>query len=64
MGDSSVDPRKNFEDAYLYFAPSKMKLYKHYFYVVGHKVFSTDSGTPSCNLQFGYISIFESFAND
>ena len=33
MGDHGMDPRRNFEDAYLYFIPSKTKLHKHYYYL-------------------------------
>ncbi len=33
MGDSAMDSRRNQEDAYLYFLPSKKKLYKHYHYL-------------------------------
>ena len=33
MGDSSMDPRRNYEDAYIYFIPSKKKLHKHYHYL-------------------------------
>lgn len=33
MGDSALDPRRNFEDAYFYFIPSKKKLYDHYHYL-------------------------------
>ena len=33
MGDSAMDPRKNFEDAYFYFIPSKKKLFNHYHYL-------------------------------
>lgn len=33
MGDSGMDPRKNFEDLYFYFVPSKTKLHKHYVYL-------------------------------
>ena len=33
MADSSMDPRRNYEDAYFYFIPSKTKLYEHYYYL-------------------------------
>ncbi len=33
MGDSSMDPRRNYEDIYFYFSPSNTKLYKHYEYL-------------------------------
>ena len=33
MGDSAMDPRRNFEDAYIYFVPSSKKLYEHYYYL-------------------------------
>lgn len=33
MGDSALDPRKNFEDVYLYFNKSSKKLYAHYHYL-------------------------------
>ncbi len=33
MGDSAMDPRRNYESAYLYFAPSNKKLYDHYHYI-------------------------------
>lgn len=33
MGDSGMDTRRNYEDAYLYFLPSQKKLYKHYHYL-------------------------------
>ena len=33
MGDYGMDPRRNYEDAYLYFIPSKTKLHKHYHYL-------------------------------
>ena len=33
MGDSAMDPRKNFEDIYLYFNPSNKKLFNHYHYI-------------------------------
>ena len=33
MGDSAMDPRRNFEDAYFYFIPSKKKLFNHYHYL-------------------------------
>ena len=33
IGDHGMDPRTNYEDAYLYFIPSKTKLHKHYYYL-------------------------------
>ena len=33
MGDNGMDPRRNFEDAYIYFVPSNEKLYDHYYYL-------------------------------
>ena len=33
MGDSSMDPRRNYEDLYFYFNPSTKKKYKHYIYL-------------------------------
>ena len=33
MGDSSMDQRKNYEDLYFYFLPSKTKLHDHYVYL-------------------------------
>ena len=30
MGDNSMDPRRNYEDIYLFFNPSSKKLYEHY----------------------------------
>ena len=33
MGDSSMDPRRNYEDLYFYFNPSSKKKYKHYIYL-------------------------------
>ncbi len=33
MGDHAMDSRTNYEDAYLYFIPSKTKLHKHYYYL-------------------------------
>ena len=33
MGDHGMDPRRSCEDAYLYFIPSKKKLYKHHYYI-------------------------------
>ena len=32
MGDSALDKRRNYEDAYIYFIPSDTKLYDHYHY--------------------------------
>ena len=33
MGDSAMDPRRNYEDAYIYFVPSNKKLFDHYHYL-------------------------------
>ena len=33
MGDNALDSRRNYEDAYIYFIPSKKKLYNHYYYL-------------------------------
>ena len=33
MGDSAMDPRRNFEDIYFYFIPSEKKLHEHYYYL-------------------------------
>ncbi len=33
MGDSALDERRNYEDAYIYFIPSNKKLYDHYHYL-------------------------------
>ena len=33
MGDDAMDPRRNYEDIYLYFNPSSKKLYDHYQYI-------------------------------
>ena len=33
MGDSALDKRRNYEDAYIYFIPSDTKLYDHYHYL-------------------------------
>ena len=33
MGDSGLDPRRNYEDLYFYFIPSKEKLHDHYIYL-------------------------------
>ena len=33
MGDDSMDPRRNYEDVYLYFNPSSKKLHSHYHYI-------------------------------
>ena len=33
MGDSAMDPRKNYEHLYFYFVPSKNKLHSHYVYL-------------------------------
>ena len=33
MGDNAMDPRRNYEDLYLYFNPSSRKLHDHYRYI-------------------------------
>ena len=33
MGDDAMDPRRNYEDIYLYFNPSSKKLHDHYRYI-------------------------------
>ena len=44
MGDNAMDPRKNHEDLYFYFVPSKTKLHSHYKYLP--KFIDTDNLYP------------------
>jgi len=47
VGDSGLDPRRNYEDLYFYFLPSKKKLHDHYIYLP--KFIITDNLFPEQN---------------